>query len=37
LKEGHDIKLTEYVLIGTLLSFGTAIAASLVVSAQGQQ
>jgi hypothetical protein len=34
LKEGHDIKLTEYVLIGTLLSFGTAIAASLVVNAQ---
>lgn len=32
LKEGHDIKLTEYVLIGTLLSFGTAIAASLLVA-----
>jgi hypothetical protein len=25
LKEAHDIKLTEYILIGTLLSFGTAI------------
>lgn len=25
LKEAHDIKLTEYVLIGTLLSFGLAI------------
>jgi hypothetical protein len=25
LKDAHDLKLTEYVLIGTLLSFGTAI------------
>ncbi|RZK56643.1 MAG: DUF3307 domain-containing protein [Pedobacter sp.] len=25
LKEAHDIKLTEYVLIGTLLSFGIAL------------
>lgn len=31
LKEAHDLKLTEYVLIGTLLSFGIAIVASLVV------
>lgn len=29
LKEGNDLKLTEYVLIGTLLSFGTAVAISL--------
>lgn len=32
LKEGNDLKLTEYVLIGTLLSFGTAIAVSLAVA-----
>lgn len=32
LKEAHDLKLTEYVLIGTLLSFGIAIVASLVVA-----
>ncbi len=31
LKESHDIKLTEYVLIGTLLSFGIAIGIGLVV------
>ncbi|WP_129713877.1 DUF3307 domain-containing protein [Pedobacter sp. SYP-B3415] len=29
LKEAHDIKLTEYVLIGTLLSFGIAIIVAL--------
>lgn len=32
LKEAHDIKLTEYVLIGTLLSFGLAIGASMFVT-----
>ncbi len=32
LKDAHDLKLTEYVLIGTLLSFGIAIAAGLLVS-----
>ena len=31
LKEAHDLKLTEYVLIGTLLSFGIAIVASLMI------
>jgi magnesium-transporting ATPase (P-type) len=31
LKEAHDIKLTEYVLIGTLLSFGIALIVALVV------
>jgi magnesium-transporting ATPase (P-type) len=31
LKDAHDIKLTEYVLIGTLLSFGIALLVSLVV------
>lgn len=31
LKEAHDIKLTEYVLIGTLLSFGIAIAVGMLV------
>ncbi|GGE48494.1 uncharacterized protein DUF3307 [Pedobacter psychrotolerans] len=31
LKEAHDLKLTEYVLIGTLLSFGIAIGIALVV------
>lgn len=30
LKEAHDIKLTEYVLIGTLLSFGIAIAIAML-------
>ncbi|WP_316829355.1 DUF3307 domain-containing protein [Pedobacter aquatilis] len=30
LKEAHDLKLTEYVLIGTLLSFGIAIIISLL-------
>ncbi|MCZ4243691.1 DUF3307 domain-containing protein [Pedobacter punctiformis] len=30
LKEAHDIKLTEYVLIGTLLSFGIALAVSML-------
>lgn len=33
LKEAHDLKLTEYVLIGTLLSFGIAIAVSLLTQA----
>lgn len=33
LKESHDRKLTEYVLIGTLLSFGIAIAIALLTSA----
>jgi hypothetical protein len=33
LKESHDRKLTEYVLIGTLLSFGIALAVALLVSA----
>lgn len=32
LKESHDRKLTEYVLIGTLLSFGIAIAVAILVS-----
>jgi len=32
LKESHDRKLTEYVLIGTLLSFGIALMVSLAVS-----
>ncbi|MES2653412.1 MAG: DUF3307 domain-containing protein [Bacteroidota bacterium] len=32
LKEAHDIKLTEYVLIGTLLSFGFALLVSLMVT-----
>ena len=32
LKDAHDLKLTEYVLIGTLLSFGVAIAAGLLVN-----
>lgn len=31
LKEAKDLKLTEYILIGTLLSFGTAIGAALLV------
>jgi hypothetical protein len=31
LKEAQDRKLTEYVLIGTLLSFGIAIATGLLV------
>ena len=31
LKDAHDIKLTEYVLIGTLLSFGIALLVSLAV------
>ncbi|WP_443947190.1 DUF3307 domain-containing protein [Pedobacter sp. AW1-32] len=31
LKEAHDIKLTEYVLIGTLLSFGLAIVTAIFV------
>ncbi|UKT65725.1 DUF3307 domain-containing protein [Pedobacter mucosus] len=31
LKDAHDLKLTEYVLIGTLLSFGIAIVASFTV------
>lgn len=30
LKDAHDIKLTEYVLIGTLLSFGIALVVSLL-------
>lgn len=32
LKESHDRKLTEYVLIGTLLSFGIALVTGLLVS-----
>lgn len=32
LKESHDRKLTEYVLIGSLLSFGIALIVSLAVS-----
>lgn len=32
LKESHDRKLTEYVLIGTLLSFGLAIVIALISS-----
>jgi hypothetical protein len=32
LKDAHDRKLTEYVLIGTLLSFGLAMAAGLVAA-----
>jgi magnesium-transporting ATPase (P-type) len=31
LKEAHDIKLTEYVLIGTLLSFGIALSVAMMV------
>ncbi|MBB2144995.1 DUF3307 domain-containing protein [Pedobacter sp. LMG 31464] len=31
LKEAHDIKLTEYVLIGTLLSFGIALIVAMTV------
>ena len=31
LKESHDRKLTEYVLIGTLLSFGIAVVVTLLV------
>lgn len=31
LKETHDLKLTEYVLIGTLLSFGISIVISLMI------
>lgn len=33
LKEAKDRKLTEYVLIGTLISFGTSIIAALIVQA----
>jgi signal transduction histidine kinase len=33
LKEGNELKLTEYVLIGTFLSFGIAIALSLTLKA----
>lgn len=33
LKDSRDLKLTEYVLIGTLLSFGLAMGAGLLVSA----
>jgi hypothetical protein len=32
LKESHDRKLTEYVLIGTLLSFGIALSVALLVA-----
>jgi hypothetical protein len=32
LKESHDRKLTEYVLIGTLLSFGIALAVSILAT-----
>ncbi len=31
LKEKHDLKLTEYVLIGTLLSFGIAILTAMLI------
>lgn len=31
LKEAHDLKLTEYVLIGTLLSFGIAIVTAMFI------
>jgi hypothetical protein len=31
LKEARERKLTEYILIGTLLSFGIAIATGIVV------
>lgn len=31
LKEKHDLKLTEYVLIGTLLSFGIAIITAMLI------
>lgn len=31
LKEKHDLKLTEYVLIGTLLSFGIAIVTAMLI------
>lgn len=31
LKEGNDLKLTEYILIGTLLSFGIAILVALLM------
>ncbi|KRT14144.1 hypothetical protein ASU31_21020 [Pedobacter ginsenosidimutans] len=31
LKEAHDLKLTEYVLIGTLLSFGIAIVTAMLI------
>ncbi|MCX3265463.1 DUF3307 domain-containing protein [Pedobacter agri] len=31
LKEAHDLKLTEYVLIGTLLSFGIAVVVSFMI------
>lgn len=31
LKEAHDIRLTEYVLIGTLLSFGIALVVAMTV------
>jgi hypothetical protein len=33
LREAHDLKLTEYVLIGTLLSFGVALVTALGVMA----
>lgn len=32
LKDSHDLKLTEYVLIGTLLSFGIAILVAMAVT-----
>lgn len=32
LKEGNDLKLTEYILIGTFLSFGIAVFISLIAS-----
>lgn len=32
LKEGNELKLTEYVLIGTLLSFGIAVVVSLSIT-----
>lgn len=33
LKEGNDLKLTEYILIGTFLSFGIAVVVSLIAKA----
>lgn len=32
LKEGNDLKLTEYILIGTFLSFGIAVFIALIIS-----
>ena len=32
LKDGNDLKLTEYILIGTFLSFGIAVFIALIIS-----